>query len=463
MRAVVALLASLSTVMDDADRIDCIRQLEVLRGAVVAAQVRLTAAFVESQRAEQRALGVPEARVGAGISAQVALARRISPYQARRWVGFAVIAPAELPRTFAALASGETSEWRATLVARETAWLSREHRAEVDRGIAARLGELGDKSTADQARMAAYTLDPQGYVDHLGKADAERHVSLRPAPDVMTRLSALLPLAGGIAVKTALVRAADAAKATGDARTRAQIMADTLVERCTGMTSVNDVGVEVQVVLPADVLFADAVGPASTVTACTARAYAKTHERTSPRASTELALPGDEPTDLGRARQRRIARRRRARQNRRDEPALILGYGPIPAAIARRLVFDRSAHAPTWIRRVYECPDTGQLVAMESSRRTFTAGQRAFIATRDQQCRTPYCDAYIRHFDHVNPWANTHRTRIDNGDGLCEACNYAKQAPGWTARTEGSGMSPDVVTITPTGHRYESRAHARTA
>jgi hypothetical protein len=53
-------------------------------------------------------------------------------------------------------------------------------------------------------------------------------------------------------------------------------------------------------------------------------------------------------------------------------------------------------------------------------------------------------------------------TNAQNGQGLCEACNYAKQAPDWSARS-----SPDpndehpgghqVETTTPTGHRYRSR------
>ncbi|MCW2525421.1 MAG: hypothetical protein JWM76_281, partial [Pseudonocardiales bacterium] len=48
-------------------------------------------------------------------------------------------------------------------------------------------------------------------------------------------------------------------------------------------------------------------------------------------------------------------------------------------------------------------------------------------------------------------------TDAGNGQGLCEACNHAKQAAGWYQRPAGDG-SGDIITNTPTGHLYRSRA-----
>ena len=73
-------------------------------------------------------------------------------------------------------------------------------------------------------------------VNRRAKAEADRHVSMRPAPDTMARLSALLPAAQGVAVWATLTRVADQARAAGDPRSRGQVMADTLVERITGQT-----------------------------------------------------------------------------------------------------------------------------------------------------------------------------------------------------------------------------------
>ena len=46
----------------------------------------------------------------------------------------------------------------------------------------------------------------------------------------MTWLSALLPVKDGVAVKVALTRAADSARAAGDARSQGQLQADILVD-----------------------------------------------------------------------------------------------------------------------------------------------------------------------------------------------------------------------------------------
>jgi len=76
---------------------------------------------------------------------------------------------------------------------------------------------------------------------------------------------------------------------------------------------------------------------------------------------------------------------------------------------------------------------------------------------RDQICRTPWCGAAIRHADHVIPAAEGGQTTFDNGQGLCEACNYTKTAPGWTNTPSTSGAGEAVTITTPTGHTYRSR------
>jgi hypothetical protein len=68
-------------------------------------------------------------------------------------------------------------------------------------------------------------------------------------------------------------------------------------------------------------------------------------------------------------------------------------------------------------------------------------------------------DAPIRHTDHVVAYAEGGDTTAGNGQGLCEACNYAKAAPGWQARPalDRSGRHT-VTTTTPNGHHYRSTA-----
>ncbi|MGV3564686.1 MAG: HNH endonuclease [Nocardioides sp.] len=108
------------------------------------------------------------------------------------------------------------------------------------------------------------------------------------------------------------------------------------------------------------------------------------------------------------------------------------------------------------LRRLYAEP-YGQLVAMDSRSRTFPAGLAKFLVLRDRSCRTPHCDAPVRHRDHVRTWADGVPTTATNGQGLCEACNQTKEATGWSAQV--TDTDPHTVeTTTPTGHRHRSRA-----
>ena len=118
-----------------------------------------------------------------------------------------------------------------------------------------------------------------------------------------------------------------------------------------------------------------------------------------------------------------------------DEPAFLDGFGPVPAELARELVVGAcSRRERLWLRRLYAHPVTGELVAAETRGRYFRASLARFIRLRDRTCRTPWCHTPVRHGDHaLDPrWAV--RPTPQNGQGLCEACDYAKQAPGWRAR-----------------------------
>ena len=224
------------------DLIEQLRVLEEMKSAITALQARVAVAFDLAQRAEQAEAGVPVSERGSGVGAQVALARRESPNRGSRLLGLAKALVLEMPRTLAALKSGQLNEWRATLLVKETACLSVEDRCAVDEELAADTGTFegkGDKAIVAAAKAAAYRRDPRSVVGRASRAAAERMVSLRPAPDTMTYLTALLPVAQGVAVYAALCQAADSARSSGDAGsgvvpTRGQVMADTLVERVTG-------------------------------------------------------------------------------------------------------------------------------------------------------------------------------------------------------------------------------------
>ncbi|MBO0898275.1 HNH endonuclease, partial [Arthrobacter sunyaminii] len=284
--------------------------------------------------------------------------------------------------------------------------------------------KLGDRQLIARIKTLAYTLDPHSVVNRTAKATAERFVSCRPAPDTMTYVTALLPVAQGVGVYAALTREADRQRAAGDPRTKGQIMADTFVERTTGQARAEDVRIEVQLIMTDRTLLAGST-----------------------------------------------------------EPAVLPGYGIIPAQTARNLVrggpdtqrtpslnIQPDKTVRTWLRRLYTEPSTGQLVGMDSRARLVPSGLARFIAVRDQVCRMPWCGAPIRNFDHIRPFHEAGPTTADNLQGLCEACNQAKEAPGWKSTVvteptiqpharEPRTLQPHTVeTRTPTGHVYRSTA-----
>lgn len=445
----VSALASMEPARTDSERIDRIRMLEEIKGAAAAAQAAETVAFKASQRRVQEADGLPAEQVGRGIRHQVALARRESPHRGGRLVGLADALVHEMPRTYAALRAGRISEWRAMLVVQATACLSRDDRAAVDAEMEDRLGTLGDRALADTARGIADRLDPCAAVQRSRKAEADRRVSIRPLPDTMVALTGILPAAQGVAAYAALSVAADRARAGGDPRSRGQVMADLLVARLTGQDSGSRP--------PAS--WADRVA-ATTWRSCDGDqgpSEPDPDDRRVPAGADGNGRAGGVELQLVMTDQTLFGVGAGA-----DEPAQLLGYGSVPAPIARELVAEALERAgllgalTVWARRLYTHPVTGSLTQMESSRREVPPGLAAFLRTRDRWCRTPWCGASLRHLDHVTPIAAGGVTTETNTQGLCEACNYAKEAPGWRARPGPGGAGEWVEISTPTGHRYRS-------
>lgn len=404
VRNLISEVASLRLGSDSAQLIDQIRDLEDLTSAIAGMQARAAVAFDLAQRREQAAAGVPAVKQGRGVAAQIALARGQSPSRGSRLLGLARALVIEMPHTLEALETGQLNEWRATLLVRETACLSAADRCAVDDELAADTGTFsgaGDRTVVSAARTASYRRDPRSVTDRARHAAGERHVSLRPAPDTMAYLTALLPVAEAVAVYAELTRHTDSLRAQGDPRGHGQLMADTLVERTTGVPG-GVSSVEIQLVMTDRTLF-----------------------------------QGD------------------------SEPARLSGYGVVPAEWARTLVASgdggRGEDLQVFLRRLYTAPGSGDLLGIDSRARLFTHAQRHFLEARDDSCRTPYCDAPIRHHDHVVPWNDGGSTSLPNGAGLCEACNHTKELDGWRSSTR-SGPRHTIDVRTPTGHTYRSLA-----
>ncbi|WP_194291332.1 HNH endonuclease [Cumulibacter manganitolerans] len=365
-------------------------------------------AFDASLRSAALAAGATRADAGKGIAEQVALARGVSPWRAANDLALAKGLVRELPRTLALLTGAAIGEQAAQNVARETVCLMPEDRAVVDEKLSERLGGMSPKRAAATARAEAAKVDAESVVRRIRMAERDRCVTLRPAPDAMVYLSALLPVKDGVAAYAALSKHADTLKASGDERSRGAIMADALLHRLTGYASSELIPVEVQLVMPATTLLPP-----------------------------QSAEPGD------------------AEAHPAGGECGWIGEHPIPAVIARDIALAGGADAAArWIRRLFTDPISGEITNADATRRRFTGATRRAIVARDRDCRG--CGAPIRHLDHIRPRAAGGPTTIANGQGLCQRCNQVKEQPGWRTQPRIIEGRHVTVTTTPTGHAYVS-------
>ena len=235
---------------------------------------------------------------------------------------------------------------------------------------------MGDGELVAEVRRRAYALDPESFVERRRRAEADRHTSLRPAPDTMAVLSALLSVKSGVAVHAALSAEADRAKAAGDPRSRGQIMADTLTSRVVSpgvAEAATGAPLMVNVVVSDQVLLGD---------------------------------PGS------------------------DGAAEVEGYGPVPGELLRSWIADHLEDRHRRLRppALRDPRHVARWWPWTPEARLFPAKLAEFLRLRDRRCRTLYCDAPARDADHATAHADGGATSAANGQCLCEGCNIAKEA-----------------------------------
>ncbi|MGE2738068.1 HNH endonuclease, partial [Mycolicibacterium vaccae] len=186
-----------------------VERCERLKAQAAAAQARATALWAAKRAAAEEAAGVPKARRGKGLAAEVALARREAPVRGGRHLGFARALVHEMPHTLTALEAGVLSEWRATLIVRASACLSLEHRRELDAELCAdpsRLTGWGDARVEAEATRITARLDAAAVVERGRRAVADPGVRVRPVSDTMAEVTVRLPMAQSVGIYAACKR-----------------------------------------------------------------------------------------------------------------------------------------------------------------------------------------------------------------------------------------------------------------
>ncbi|WP_454860911.1 DUF222 domain-containing protein [Promicromonospora soli] len=385
--------------------VDLLGELEAVKNTVTATQARLAVALEEATKADEARQGVRVERRGRGVPNQVGAALQASPHTGASFLGTARVWVTDMPFTFNALRTGVLSSWRATLMVRETSHLSVEDRARIDEEICgpaglAALARMGTKRLIAKVKELASKLDVHACVKRNAKAVSQRCVSVRPAPDLMVYLTALVPMQQGVQAYAQLKKLAESVKAAGDERGAGQIMADTLIERVTG----REPGRADEVPVTVNLLVSDQT----------------------------LLAGGDEPAVV--------------------VEGMAAGVGTVPAPVVRNLVAHGLDADAAWLRAVYVDP-RGRLLATSSTSRFYPQGLASLLRARGQGvCGSSWCDAPVRHLDHITPHAEGGATSLENGQGLCARCNHAKQAPGWVQKVTEIDGRHAVETVTPTGH-----------
>lgn len=339
-------------------------------------------------------------------------------------------------RTHHALANGELTTRAARAVVDATFTLDSPQLAEIERVVIDRVKGKKPAAVRQAVNRAVHALYPAQQAVQHETATKDRCVAMYPAEHGMATIEAHLPCHEANFIFANLTTAAHLLKdhdratlkenglPTNDLASLGNYRADALL----ALTRVAHVARHTPdqpnssdpVAVLRDALVQADCGELT--------AYAPDTAHASDTAVTHVVI--DLPTALGLA----------------DNPGELLGYGPIPAQLARELATDNS-----WQRWITD--DTGSLINTGTLRYRPTECLREFIETRDQHCRFPGCHQPAHHcdLDHVVPYDNGGTTDPSNLGPLCRRHHRIKTHTRWDI----TSIEPDGTAIwtSPTGHR----------
>ena len=418
----------------------------------------------EPSAAENMWEGVDEAE-----REDVATALRLSPNTAQVRIDVARTLSNYLPGTCSALASGEISSSHATLIARETAQA-------IEIGLdPAAIPAIESKAlaysefhTAAQVGRKLKTLfakhAPEDFQERVEIARETRKVSIYPEGDGMSTLLAFLPSEDAQLVYLALNEIIDIeAKASSgftsgssskpsedmtslDARSIDMKRADALATLAVNFLnqvsakegfeedsreSNRESNREFNKEFHVDVINNSESGNSANENDLRKRSKSLISWNLNGRKPVFLNLTMDLPTLLGL----------------RENPAELVGFGPIPASIARLLAADAK-----W-RKFITDPLTGNLLDM--GRDSYVPSQLLadFLSARDRTCRFPGCSqsAKLGDIDHAVPWDEGGQTNRENLGYLCRRHHRLKTHGGWQIESSSDGS---CTWISPHGKRF---------
>jgi hypothetical protein len=134
-----------------------------------------------------------------------------------------------------------------------------------------------------------------------------------------------------------------------------------------------------------------------------------------------------------------------------DEPAVLDGFGPIPASMARKLVADGAES----FYRVLVDPRDGAPLEIGRKNYRLTETIKRWIRMRDTKCTFPGCTNRTpdNETDHLQAWQHGGTTNVSNLAQLCPRHHRLKHHSQWTPDPATKNEPPGWTS--PTGRHYK--------
>jgi hypothetical protein len=407
-----------------------------LEAGAAALKVRLAAGYVQAARALASPAASPREATCQEMSvvAEVACVLTVSERSAGAFLSESRELTTLLPLTLSALQAGTVSWAHARIMVEESSGLDRAGAAALEahfldpeapdpaRGCPA--GDLVPARFRAKARTWRERHHPVSLEERHSKSAADRRLEFVPDRDGMAWLNAYLPADTAAGIWERTTAAARALQSPAEVRTLTQLRADVAAGWLLTSSQTTGTGG-----MPGG-------GTASGGTAGdgTALGGSLAGRVPAPRAQVLVTVPVLSLLGVS------------------GEPAVLDGYGPIPASMARRLVAggSRSFH------RVLTDPRDGAPLEIGRTSYRLTTAQRQWLRLRDAKCPFPGCNNHSldNEADHLLAWADGGTTGIANLGQPCRKHHRLNPHSAWTP-TGASKDSPPGWT-SPSGRHYRS-------
>jgi hypothetical protein len=420
---------------------DC---LDILTGAAAAdAQVAGLKALTAVTYADTaRAAAPPEASVQAeemAVTAEVGCALTIGDRAAGSFLAVSHALTNTLPLTLAALQAGTISWQHARVMADEAATLDRAgaaaleaHFLDPDAPGSASGCPAGDMP-ASRFRHRARTWRERHHTESIEKRHAkgvlDRRVEYAPDQDGMAWLTAYLPADQAAAIWNRTTAIARGLQRPDESRTLTQLRADAFATAL--LTRGNQGGTN------------RTSGPDGL----------SRPDRFSVEGDANMNPAGFDPGQVPPPRaQVLVTVPVFSLLGTTEEPAILDGYGPIPASMARDLV----ANGADSFHRVLVDPRDGAPLEIGRTSYRLTKAMRQWLRLRDGKCPFPGCsnNSLDNDADHLLAWAKGGTTGIANLGQPCPKHHRLRHTSAWRPTPATKTKPPGW--ISPSGRRYTS-------